>query len=141
MNRFGEKPNRLTGYEIQRFLRVYAQRVDSIPLESIPSRRWGRELRVAGDDAAIGAPECHKKMQFWDELSNVMYEIRVPFLVGGDFNEITAALELSLSQNDMRFKKWIEFREFVDLDLCGRKYTWYEGRSCNRVDRVLVEAN
>ncbi|MED6225674.1 hypothetical protein PIB30_095905, partial [Stylosanthes scabra] len=24
------------------------------------NRRWGRELRVAGDGAAIGAPECHR---------------------------------------------------------------------------------
>ncbi|MED6185036.1 hypothetical protein PIB30_053119 [Stylosanthes scabra] len=27
----------------------------------------------------------------------------------------------------------------VDLELTGRRYTWYGGRSCSRIDRVLVD--
>ncbi|XP_016207680.1 uncharacterized protein LOC107648237 [Arachis ipaensis] len=60
----------------------------------------------------------------------------------GDFNEIVQVEErrgtdsLSLSAED--FKNWIHDMGVVDLPITDHKFTWFRGRSCSSIDRVLV---
>ncbi|XP_057745007.1 uncharacterized protein LOC130962866 [Arachis stenosperma] len=60
----------------------------------------------------------------------------------GDFNEIVhieerkRATNLSASAED--FKAWLNDMELVDLAINDRKYTWFRGQSCSRIDRSLV---
>ncbi|XP_015947826.1 uncharacterized protein LOC107472811 [Arachis duranensis] len=46
------------------------------------------------------------------------------------------ATRLSTSAED--FRAWINDMELIDLALNDRKYTWFRGQSCNRIDRCLV---
>nr|XP_025628637.1 uncharacterized protein LOC112721825 [Arachis hypogaea] len=36
------------------------------------------------------------------------------------------------------FKDWVQDMQLMDLPLNDRKFTWFSGRSCSRIDRVLV---
>ncbi|XP_057762819.1 uncharacterized protein LOC130982753 [Arachis stenosperma] len=60
----------------------------------------------------------------------------------GDFNEIVHMEErkgeTSLSTSSEDFRAWINDIEFVDLMLNYRKYIWFRGQSCNRIDRSLL---
>ena len=60
----------------------------------------------------------------------------------GDFNEIVQVEErrgtnsLPLSADD--FKTWIHDMGVVDLPITDRKFTWFRGQSCSRIDIVFV---
>ncbi|KAL1293398.1 hypothetical protein AAHE18_19G070000 [Arachis hypogaea] len=60
----------------------------------------------------------------------------------GDFNEIVSVEErkgtTSLTASAEDFKDWIQDMHLLDLLLNDRKFTWFRGRSCSRLDRVLV---
>ncbi|XP_016207070.1 uncharacterized protein LOC107647514 [Arachis ipaensis] len=61
---------------------------------------------------------------------------------GGDFNEILQIEErkgvTSLPASSEEFKRWVHDMQLMDLPLTDRQYTWFRGRSCSRIDRVLV---
>ncbi|XP_072060393.1 uncharacterized protein [Arachis hypogaea] len=60
----------------------------------------------------------------------------------GDFNEVIQVKErkdqdrLTVSAED--FKSWVQDIPLVDLPLNGRKFIWFKGSSCSRIDRVPV---
>ncbi|XP_020968575.1 uncharacterized protein LOC107621492 isoform X2 [Arachis ipaensis] len=62
--------------------------------------------------------------------------------MGGDFNEILEVEDRfgcnTLTQNSLLFREWVEAMELLELELRDRKYTWYGGRSCRRIDRVFI---
>ncbi|XP_025678637.1 uncharacterized protein [Arachis hypogaea] len=59
-----------------------------------------------------------------------------------DFNEIVNVEErkdtTSLTASAEDFKDWIQDINLLDLLLNDRNFTWFRGRSCSRIDRVLV---
>ncbi|XP_072064159.1 uncharacterized protein [Arachis hypogaea] len=67
---------------------------------------------------------------------------QVPFCFMGDFNEIIRLEErkgaTSLPASTEDFKEWVQDLQLVDLLLTDRKFTWFRGRSCSRIDRILV---
>ncbi|XP_016178574.1 uncharacterized protein LOC107621041 [Arachis ipaensis] len=83
-----------------------------------------------------------EKLLLWKELSYVTGLCQIPFCYIGDFNEIVhmdeknRATGLSATVED--FRAWINDMELVDLTLNDRKYTWFRGQSCSRIDRCLV---
>nr|XP_025628468.1 uncharacterized protein LOC112721637 [Arachis hypogaea] len=83
-----------------------------------------------------------EKNSMWEELSYIAGLCQVPFCFLGDFNEILHVEErkgaTSLSASAKDFKSWINDMELVDLPLNDRKYTWFRGQSCSRIDRSLV---
>ncbi|XP_057734588.1 uncharacterized protein LOC130950040 [Arachis stenosperma] len=89
-----------------------------------------------------GEHSRQEKLIVWEELSYVAGLCQVPCCFMGDFNEIVQVEErrgtvsLSLSAED--FKSWINDMELVDLPITDRKFTWFRGSSCSRIDRVLV---
>ncbi|XP_016185847.1 uncharacterized protein LOC107627529 [Arachis ipaensis] len=89
-----------------------------------------------------GAHGREEKRGVWEELSYVAGLYQVPFCFLGDFNEILQIEErkgvTSLSASSEDFKRWMHDMQLIDLPLTDRHYTWFRGRSCSRIDRVLV---
>ncbi|XP_057739874.1 uncharacterized protein LOC130956971 [Arachis stenosperma] len=89
-----------------------------------------------------GAHSREEKSHVWEELSYIAGLCQVPSCFMGDFNEIVSVEEwkgtvsLPLSADD--FRGWIQDMHLVDLPLTDRKFTWFRGRSCNRIDRAMV---
>ncbi|XP_072054230.1 uncharacterized protein [Arachis hypogaea] len=83
-----------------------------------------------------------EKLVVWEELSFLTGLCQVPFCFMGDFNEIIQVKErqgaTSLPRPAEEFKSWIHDMELVDLALNDRKFTWFRGQSCSRIDKVLV---
>ncbi|XP_025673631.2 uncharacterized protein [Arachis hypogaea] len=82
------------------------------------------------------------KLVVWEELSYVAGLCQSPCCFMGDFNEIVHVEErkgaCSLTIAGEEFKDWIQDMQLVDLPLNDRKYTWFRGCSCSRIDRVMV---
>ncbi|XP_057733783.1 uncharacterized protein LOC130948945 [Arachis stenosperma] len=89
-----------------------------------------------------GAHGREKKRVVWEELSYVAGLCQVPFCLLGDFNEILQIEDrkgaTSLPVSAEEFKSWVQDMELVDLPLNDRKFTWFKGQSCSKIDRVLV---
>nr|XP_025647281.1 uncharacterized protein LOC112742257 [Arachis hypogaea] len=89
-----------------------------------------------------GAHVRDEKLVVWEELSYIAGLCQVPCCFMGDFNEIVQVEErrgtdsLSLSVED--FKNWIHDMGLMDLPITDRKFTWFRGRSCSRIDKALV---
>ncbi|XP_016172973.1 uncharacterized protein LOC107615423 [Arachis ipaensis] len=60
----------------------------------------------------------------------------------GDFNEILHVEDhkgvTSLPASAEEFKSWMHDMQLLDLPFTDRKFTWFRGRSCSRIDRILV---
>ncbi|XP_072076532.1 uncharacterized protein [Arachis hypogaea] len=78
----------------------------------------------------------------WEELSYVAGLCPGAYCFWGDFDEIVQVEErrgsdsLPLSTQD--FENWINDMGLVDLPITDRKFTWFRGKSCSRIDRALV---
>ncbi|XP_016178005.1 uncharacterized protein LOC107620343 [Arachis ipaensis] len=89
-----------------------------------------------------GAHVRSEKLIMWEELSYLVGLCQVPFCFMGDFNEILhleerkGATSIPASAED--FKEWVQDLQLVDLPLTDRKFTWFRGQSCSRIDRILV---
>ncbi|KAL4343646.1 hypothetical protein AHAS_Ahas11G0099200 [Arachis hypogaea] len=90
----------------------------------------------------FGVHSREEKIHVWEELSYMIGLCQVPYCVIGEFNEIvnvekrkdTSSLSMSMEE----FKFWIQDLQLVDLLLTDRKFTWFRGRSCSRIDRAVV---
>ncbi|XP_016185315.1 uncharacterized protein LOC107626946 [Arachis ipaensis] len=89
-----------------------------------------------------GAHTRREKLIMWEELSYIVGLCQVPFCFMGDFNEILRLEErkgaVSLPTTAEDFKGWVQDSQLVDLPLTDRQFTWIRGRSCSRIDRILV---
>ncbi|XP_025608182.1 uncharacterized protein [Arachis hypogaea] len=89
-----------------------------------------------------GAHDRDEKIQVWEERSYIAGLCQVPCCFMGDFNEIVHIEErrgtTGLTRSAEDFKFWIQDMNLVDLPLTDRKFTWFRGCSCSRIDRVLV---
>ena len=83
------------------------------------------------------------KHRMWEELLKLRSNLGVPMIVMGDFNEIRCLEErkgcLVLSSIMSKFDDWINRMGLIDMPLVGRKFTWRHGRSCSRLDRILID--
>ncbi|XP_016477492.1 uncharacterized protein LOC107798969 [Nicotiana tabacum] len=83
--------------------------------------------------------DLHARSILWDNLRSIYDQIKLPWLIGGDFNEITASNEkyggLSINNNRTdHFIKCINYCNLVDLGYTGSKYTWSNNqRLANRI--------
>ncbi|XP_015954321.1 uncharacterized protein LOC107478701 [Arachis duranensis] len=89
-----------------------------------------------------GAHTRVEKLTVGEELSFIAGLCQVPICYMGDFNEVIQIEErkgqdrLTMSAED--FKNWIQDMQLLDLPLNNRKFTWFRGRSCSCIDRVLL---
>ncbi|QHN77891.1 Granule-bound starch synthase 1 [Arachis hypogaea] len=99
-----------------------------------PAKLWEKmllSLGVAGSEPGIEG----------EEIAPLAKE-NLPTLEHRDFNEIVNVEErkgtTSLTASAEDFKDWIQDINLLDLLLNDRNFTWFRGRSCSRIDRVLV---
>ncbi|XP_020969223.1 uncharacterized protein LOC107621162 [Arachis ipaensis] len=89
-----------------------------------------------------GAHNRDAKLQVWEELSYMAGLCQVSNCYMGDFNEIMHVEERQgtdvLPRSAEEFRSWVQDMHLVDLPLTNRKFTWFRGRSCSRIDRALV---
>ncbi|RYR31530.1 hypothetical protein Ahy_B01g056334 [Arachis hypogaea] len=100
------------------------------------------EIKMMGLICVVyGAHDKAEKLKLWPKLSDLRTTCRALMVIGGDFNDILKPEKRLgckvLSQSGCEFKAWVENMELVVLELSGRKYTWYGGRRCSRIDRGL----
>ncbi|QHO54478.1 uncharacterized protein DS421_2g57130 [Arachis hypogaea] len=65
-----------------------------------------------------------------------MQTMMKPVITGIQVEERRGTNRLTSSEED--FKTWIHDMGLVDLLITDRKFTWFRGRSCSRIDRALV---
>ncbi|XP_015950467.1 uncharacterized protein LOC107475352 [Arachis duranensis] len=89
-----------------------------------------------------GAHNRDEKVQVWEELSYMTGLCQISCCYMGDFNEIVHVEEkqgiVVLHRSTDDFKNWIKDMHLVNLPLTDRKFTWFRGHSCSRIDRALV---
>ncbi|XP_057746860.1 uncharacterized protein LOC130966112 [Arachis stenosperma] len=89
-----------------------------------------------------GAYGREGKRVVWEELSYIAGLCQVPFCLFGDFNEILQVEDRkevnSLPATAEEFKEWVQDMQLIDLPLSDRKFTWFRGQSCSRINRVLI---
>ncbi|XP_016207055.1 uncharacterized protein LOC107647498 [Arachis ipaensis] len=83
-----------------------------------------------------------EKLVVWEELSFLSGLCQIPFCFMGNFNEIVQMEErlgaTSLPRSAAEFKSWVHDMELMDLVSSDRWFTWFQGQSCSRIDKVLV---
>ncbi|GMI79802.1 hypothetical protein HRI_001649500 [Hibiscus trionum] len=86
-----------------------------------------------------------ERTMFWSQLKALIDSLRVPIIMGGDFNAVRTweeKLGTSVSGASMRtFDSFIIESNMVDLPLVGGKFTWMRGGStfsASRIDRFLL---
>ncbi|GMJ14282.1 hypothetical protein HRI_005097400 [Hibiscus trionum] len=96
----------------------------------------------------IYAPnDVSERRRLWAELKEMVHQLNIPVLIGGDFNVIRKQSEkLGFHSNKKAMAEFDEFIEglaLIDLPLSGGEYTWCSNREepvfC-RLDRFLVDA-
>ncbi|KAK3229448.1 hypothetical protein Dsin_001329 [Dipteronia sinensis] len=90
-------------------------------------------------------PSVVTRCKLWGYLSAIRNCFKRPWVVMGDFNEITNSVEKRGGRgyfSNSRFVDWINENKLVDLDFIGQKYTWMTRRGVSediwvRIDRAL----
>ncbi|XP_016200150.1 uncharacterized protein LOC107641157 [Arachis ipaensis] len=89
-----------------------------------------------------GALDRNEKLVMWEELCYIAGLCQVSCCFMGDFNEFVQVAERRgtdrLTPSAEEFKSWVHDMGLVDLPITDRKFTWFRGRSCSRIDRALV---
>ena len=98
-----------------------------------------------------GSPTVSGKLAAWDLLRVLRGHHTLPWLCGGDFNELLQAAEkwgrVARSDSQMRaFRRVVDECGFVDLGFVGSPYTWWNkqtgpARVLERLDRCLATAD
>lgn len=85
------------------------------------------------------------KMEFMSELRRIQQHMLSRWMVLGDFNMISRAVDKRNNNCNVRmmgrFRALIEDLELIDFPLLGRRFTWSNERqnvTLTRIDRVLV---
>ncbi|XP_057733775.1 uncharacterized protein LOC130948933 [Arachis stenosperma] len=120
---------------------------DGFGWEYVGSEGASGGLLLIWNDLIFKMNNCYKgkrvdKNHVWEELSYVAGLCQVLCYFLGDFNEIVREEERKgasgLTRSAKEFKNWIQDMSLVDLPLSDRKFTWFWGRSCSRIDRALI---
>jgi hypothetical protein len=92
-----------------------------------------------------GAAQNDKKQKFLSELSSFCSKCSHPMLFGGDFNILRKDSDKNKPRGTNKwsslFNSIIDVHELIELDLCGRLFTWSNNRNpptYEKLDRFLV---
>lgn len=89
-------------------------------------------------------PNFYHRKQLWEELSYLSNFIPIPWLVIGDFNDISMASEQfgghPPSQQKMNtFNNFLNKENLLDLGFSGPKYTWTNCRERDSIIRTRID--
>ncbi|XP_058211519.1 uncharacterized protein LOC131323689 [Rhododendron vialii] len=86
-----------------------------------------------------------ERRDVWNEIKARKIRFNMPWVLGGDFNEIKSTGERSgcsrVDRGIRDFQEFINCMEVIDLPMVGRKFTWSNVQEENiqsRIDRFLV---
>ena len=113
----------------------------------IPDSVTGQHWRATG---FYGHPDTQKRHTSWKLLECIHAQLELPWVVFGDFNEITHVdekcgwAERSADQM-MAFRDALDFCDLQDLGFSGPNYTWCNGRlgqqrTLIRLDRMVANS-
>ncbi|XP_020967355.1 uncharacterized protein LOC107614805 [Arachis ipaensis] len=118
---------------------LYNEEDDIMAILQVQNEEIAQKRKVAKQKAKMRREE---KSYVWEELSYIAGLCQVPCCFMGDFNEIVNVEErkgiVNLPLSTEEFKIWMQDMHLVDLPLIDRKFTWFQGRSCSRIDRTMV---
>ncbi|XP_016206218.1 uncharacterized protein LOC107646551 [Arachis ipaensis] len=74
------------------------------------------------------SPHAHLRSKLWEEMKKIAPDMKLPWLLIGDFNDISKADEkkggATLDMHAVnRFKRWIEECGLIDMGYIGSKFT------------------
>ena len=127
----------------------------SINIEVVDSHRYYVDTIINGNTADAwrftsfyGEPETHRRSEAWSKLRSLNARMNIPWICGGDFNEIVRQEEkwggAPRDHNQMQlFRDVIDECQFMDLGFVGPKFTWakhyVDGHSIRvRLDRCMA---
>ena len=108
----------------------------SINIEVVDSHRYYIDTIINGntEDAwrftgFYGEPETHRRSEAWSKLRSLNSRMNIPWICGGDFNEIIRQEEkwggAFRDHNQMQlFRDVIDECSFMDLGYVGPRFTW-----------------
>ncbi|MCH91665.1 RNA-directed DNA polymerase (Reverse transcriptase), partial [Trifolium medium] len=87
------------------------------------------------------SPREHERSDTWHQIQNLATTIIDPWLVMGDFNEITCPVEKKGGvptdiRKCLQFNRWINDCSLMEVTTVGTKFTW-RGPQWNGRDRVF----
>ncbi|KAL0004665.1 hypothetical protein SO802_012226 [Lithocarpus litseifolius] len=98
-----------------------------------------------------GAPETHLRPETWELLRGLHRQVSMPWLCGGDFNEILKSHEkrggrLRPYGQIEKFREVLDECNLLDLGFSGNKFTWSRsfpngGMVWERLDRAVSSAD
>ncbi|GMJ07534.1 hypothetical protein HRI_004422600 [Hibiscus trionum] len=107
--------------------------------------RMGRKQMKIGLINIYAPNAGGERKRFLEKVLDLIQTSNVPFIVGGDFNEVVSNEErvgVSKAQDAPNFlAEFIVKGEFIDLPLSGGKFTWFRGGknlAASRLDRFLI---
>ena len=128
---------------------------NSIDVDVVDSHRYFIDAIIDGNtDNAwrftgfYGEPETYRRSKAWSKLRSLNSRVNIPWICGGDFNEIVRKEEkwgrIPRDHNQMQlFRDVIDECQFMDLGYVGPKFTWVkhyvDGHSIRiRLDRCMA---
>ena len=94
-----------------------------------------------------GAPETHLRMETWNLIRELKIQFSLPWLCGGDFNELLKSHEkhggrLRPYGQMEKFREVLDECNLLDLGYVGNKFTWSKnlpngGMVWERLDRAV----
>ncbi|KAL5573023.1 hypothetical protein UlMin_022620 [Ulmus minor] len=126
---------------------------DTINVQLLSGSKGHIDVRVSSDDfncwhftGLYGSPDTSLRNQFWNLMKRLSDSSTLPWLCGGDLNEILFNHEKQggnerahyLMRN---FREALNYCGLADLGYRGPKFTWCRGKATNlvqeRLDRML----
>lgn len=113
-------------------------------IDFIVCEESGRRWRTSG---IYGWPESGQKFKTWTMLNNLGKDNDIPWMVGGDFNEVLQESEKQGGSacdfnNICAFRDCLDKNGLRDLDTVGHQFTWRNNRTDGfieeRLDRVVA---
>ncbi|XP_030963604.1 uncharacterized protein LOC115984727 [Quercus lobata] len=96
-----------------------------------------------------GAPETHLRSASWNLLRTLHNQLDLPWLCGGDFNELLKSHEKRGGRPHpygqmQKFREVLDECRLMDLGFIGKKFTWFKnypsGGLWERLDRAISTA-
>ena len=97
-----------------------------------------------------GTPETHRRSISWNLLRNLHNQFSLPWLCGGDFNELVKSHEKKGGRprpygQMQKFREVLDECGLLDLGFGGKKFTWFKnypsGGIWGCLDRAVIKAN
>ena len=128
---------------------------NSINIDVVDSHRYCIDTIINGNTenawrftGFYGEPETHRRGEAWSKLRSLNSSMNIPWICGGDFNEIVRQEEkwggAPRDHNQMQsFRDVIDECSFMDLGYVGSKFMWAkhfeDGHSIRtRLDRCMA---